>query len=129
MKLSRSNVTEMAKARRIERSPIARLHAVRKDQTAEDHAAELLWAKLSASEQKLHEALRELSALRRALSARAADDLDLRRNVRRLEVGLITDALRRSHGNQTRAAQLLGLKLTTLNAKIKRYGIDPEEFG
>ncbi len=102
---------------------------MRKDQTAEDHAAELLWAKLNAAEQKLHEALRELSALRRALSARAADDLDLRRNVRRLEVGLITDVLRRSHGNQTRAAQLLGLKLTTLNAKIKRYGIDPEEFG
>ena len=29
----------------------------------------------------------------------------------------------RTNGNQTRAARLLGVKLTTLNTKIKRYKI------
>jgi DNA-binding protein Fis len=42
--------------------------------------------------------------------------------VRQFEVSLIRTALGRA-GNQTRAAKLLGLKPTTLNAKIKRYGI------
>ena len=42
--------------------------------------------------------------------------------VRQFEVSLIRTALGRT-GNQTRAAKLLGLKPTTLNAKIKRYGI------
>jgi DNA-binding protein Fis len=43
--------------------------------------------------------------------------------VRQFEVSLIRTALGRTSGSQTRAAKLLGLKPTTLNAKIKRYGI------
>ena len=43
--------------------------------------------------------------------------------VRQFEVSLIRTALGRTSGSQTRAARLLGLKPTTLNAKIKRYGI------
>ena len=42
--------------------------------------------------------------------------------VRQFEVSLIRTALGRTSGSQTRAAKLLGLKPTTLNAKIKRYG-------
>ena len=45
--------------------------------------------------------------------------------VRQFEVSLIRTALGRTSGSQTRAAKLLGLKPTTLNAKIKRYGIRP----
>jgi DNA-binding NtrC family response regulator len=41
--------------------------------------------------------------------------------VRRFEIGLITRALRQTHGKQTAAARLLGLKVTTLNAKMKQY--------
>lgn len=41
--------------------------------------------------------------------------------VRRFEIGLITRALRRAHGKQAAAARLLGLKTTTLNAKMKQY--------
>ena len=47
--------------------------------------------------------------------------------VRQFEVSLIRTALGRTSGSQTRAARLLGLKPTTLNAKIKRYGITPKE--
>ena len=43
--------------------------------------------------------------------------------VRQFEVSLIRTALGRTSGSQTRAARLLGLKPTTLDAKIKRYGI------
>ena len=43
--------------------------------------------------------------------------------VRQFEVSLIRTALGRTSGSQARAAKLLGLKPTTLNAKIKRYGI------
>ena len=41
--------------------------------------------------------------------------------VRRFEIGLIARALRRAHGKQNAAARLLGLKATTLNAKMKQY--------
>ncbi len=43
--------------------------------------------------------------------------------VQNFEIGLIRNALVQSNGSQTRAAVLLGLKPTTLNQKIKRYGI------
>jgi transcriptional regulator with GAF, ATPase, and Fis domain len=45
--------------------------------------------------------------------------------VRQFEVNLIRTALGRTAGSQTRAAKLLGLKLSTLNSKIKRYQIAP----
>ncbi len=43
--------------------------------------------------------------------------------VQNFEIGLIRNALVNSNGSQTKAAELLGIKLTTLNQKIKRYGI------
>ncbi len=46
--------------------------------------------------------------------------------VRQFEVNLIRTALGRTSGSQIRAARLLGLKPTTLNAKIKRYNITPD---
>jgi len=48
--------------------------------------------------------------------------------VRQFEMSLIRTALGRTAGSQTRAAKLLGLKLTTLNAKIKRYHITPNGY-
>lgn len=43
--------------------------------------------------------------------------------VHRFESDLIRWALARTNGHQRRAARLLGVKVTTLNAKIKRYRI------
>lgn len=40
------------------------------------------------------------------------------------EKALLTEALRRAKGSQTDAAQLLGLKRTTLLMKLKKYGMD-----
>ena len=47
----------------------------------------------------------------------------LQNQVQRFESDLIRQALRRTAGNQARAARLLGVKPTTLNAKIRRYQI------
>lgn len=47
--------------------------------------------------------------------------LNLRDEVRRFEMNLIQRALTRTHGSQVEAARVLGLKATTLNAKMKRY--------
>lgn len=48
--------------------------------------------------------------------------------LQRFEINMIRCALIRSMGNQTRAAKLLGLKITTLHAKINRYKIDLTDF-
>jgi DNA-binding NtrC family response regulator len=55
--------------------------------------------------------------------APAASDAGLPDQVQRFESDLIRQALHRTGGNQARAARLLGVKYTTLNAKIRRYKI------
>lgn len=49
--------------------------------------------------------------------------IDLEKEVQKYEVELIRCALVRTGGRQRRAAKLLNVKISTLNAKIKRYGI------
>ena len=51
------------------------------------------------------------------------EGVDFYAEVISFEIDLITFALRQSKGHQTRAAQLLRLRPSTLNAKIKQYGI------
>ena len=41
---------------------------------------------------------------------------------------LIRDALRCTHGNCARAAQLLGTTQRILNYKIRKYEIDPKSY-
>jgi len=57
-----------------------------------------------------------------------ASGMDLSEEVKRFEIAYLCEALKQSEGVQTKAAQLLGLKLTTLNMKIARYGIDVRAF-
>ena len=53
----------------------------------------------------------------------ADGDGDYKERVRRYEVELIVDALRRAQGNQTEAARALKMPLRTLVHKIQTYGI------
>ena len=46
----------------------------------------------------------------------------------RYEVNLIRNALIQTGGNQSRAARLLGLPITTLNTKIKRLRMDVSQY-
>jgi DNA-binding NtrC family response regulator len=52
--------------------------------------------------------------------------LALQEEVQRYECELIREALQRTRGNQRRAAKLLGVKVTTLNCKIKRLRIQSQ---
>jgi len=83
-----------------------------------DLASELL----EESEALEHEGeLAEASATIATLSANAA--INFFEEVRQFEVRLINRALELAGGNQARAAQLLGLGTTTLNYKVKTYGL------
>jgi DNA-binding NtrC family response regulator len=50
--------------------------------------------------------------------------IDFYDEVQRFETGLIRLALDQTRGHQARAARLLHIKPTTLNSKIKLYGIE-----
>jgi DNA-binding NtrC family response regulator len=52
--------------------------------------------------------------------------INLADELERIEKTLIREALKMTHGVQYKAAQMLGLKPTTLNMKISRLGIDPK---
>jgi transcriptional regulator with GAF, ATPase, and Fis domain len=53
----------------------------------------------------------------------SAAGLDFDQTVGRLERQLIEDAMRQTHGNKTAAAELLGLKRTTLSAKLRSFSV------
>lgn len=53
------------------------------------------------------------------------EGIDFYREIERYEIDLICSALDRCRGNQTHAARLLRMKSTTLNAKMKHYGLSP----
>lgn len=77
------------------------------------------------------EALKEMAMnlLKEVQAISALQTADIRRGVsfydevQRFEVQLILRALEITGGHQVRAARLLGMNVTTLNSKVKRYGI------
>jgi len=54
--------------------------------------------------------------------------INLSEEMKRFERLLLCEALKQSRGKQIKAAQLLGLKPTTLNSKLMRYEIDGTAF-
>lgn len=67
------------------------------------------------------EVLVEITNVRKPISTKK---INLNVQVQRYEANLICDALISANGNQRKAAEMLGMKATTLHAKIKRYEID-----
>lgn len=72
--------------------------------------------------------IREIDRLRNTQLPDVEQGVDFYEEVRRFEVNLIRSALERTGGHQTRAARLLGINVTTLNHKIKRYNIEPDQL-
>jgi DNA-binding NtrC family response regulator len=73
--------------------------------------------------------LREVDSLRKIVGPRPrkkGDPIKLDNEMDAFEASLIRDALFKSKGNQRDASRLLGIKPTTLNAKMKRLGIAVE---
>ena len=51
----------------------------------------------------------------------------LREHIAQIELNLIRDALDRAGGVVAHAAQLLGLRRTTLVEKLRKYGVERED--
>lgn len=65
--------------------------------------------------------IEEIKAIQVFRSVNIRNGIDLPNELQRIEMHLIRSALQQTYGNQTKAARLLGIKLTTLNNKIKRF--------
>jgi DNA-binding NtrC family response regulator len=72
--------------------------------------------------------LREVQSMRDVNAPSIDSGIDFYDEVTRFEVDLIKRALMHTGGHQGRAARLLNLKITTLNSKIKHYGIEIAAF-
>lgn len=70
--------------------------------------------------------MREVESFASLQDPQTNEMLGLHEEVQRYESELIRQALQRTHGNQRRAAKLLRVKVTTLNCKIKRLGIQTD---
>ncbi|MDT4897608.1 MAG: hypothetical protein QOH25_2685 [Acidobacteriota bacterium] len=68
--------------------------------------------------------LLETQSLTEVITLDVQTGIDFYEEVKRFEVDLIQRALWFTGGNQARAAHLLRMKVTTLNSKIKHYGIN-----
>lgn len=65
----------------------------------------------------------EVETLEENVEGPIGETVDLTEKVREYEAKLIKAALVKTGGNQRRAAEILRLKPTTLNAKIKQHNI------
>jgi DNA-binding NtrC family response regulator len=65
--------------------------------------------------------LSQVEALEAQIAANDVSELSLQKEVQRFEAAMIKSALAKTGGRQRRAARLLGVKVTTLNTKIKRH--------
>jgi len=67
--------------------------------------------------------LQQVESLEKQIATNNVPELNLQREVHRFEAAIIRSALAKTGGRQRRAARLLGVKVTTLNTKIKRHRI------
>jgi len=92
-------------------------------QTASILRDEAFESRLSSLRDVALELLNAVESLRSTTHDHGDRKLKLHDEVRKFETELINAALIKTSGNQSQAARLLGVKHTTLNAKIKRYRI------
>jgi len=72
--------------------------------------------------------VREVQCISEVRPVSFENGLDFYDEVSRFEIDLIKRALLLTAGHQARAARLLNLRATTLNSKIKHYGINLNDF-
>jgi transcriptional regulator with GAF, ATPase, and Fis domain len=68
--------------------------------------------------------LKEAQSLNEVPTLDVRTGIDFYEEVKRFEIDLIRRALIFTSGSQVHAARLLKMKVTTLNSKIKHYGIN-----
>lgn len=67
--------------------------------------------------------LEEIEALKQSDFEIMGEKINFAEEVQRFEENLIRTALIKTGGRQRKAAKILNLKVSTLNSKIKRFGI------
>ena len=67
--------------------------------------------------------LEELENVNETEKINFGKDFSLYEQIRKIEIDIIRHALSLTNNNQRMAAQMLGINNTTLNSKLKRYGI------
>ena len=72
--------------------------------------------------------LRQVESLEKQMTTTDVPELNLQKEVQRFEAAIIRSALWKTGGRQRRAARLLGVKVTTLNTKIKRHKIKLDDI-
>ena len=91
---------------------------------AESSLDELALAvKINCLKTLIHAFLAEVEHIEQTRSLNASGVINLREEVRRFELNLISSALKQSGSDPALAARLLGIHLNTLNSKVKSYGI------
>lgn len=73
--------------------------------------------------------LSQVESLEAQIADNNVSELNLQQEVHRFEAAIIKSALAKTGGRQRRAARILGVKVTTLNTKIKRHKILMKELG
>ena len=91
------------------------------------HPPAVINNKLEALKVLANTILFEVASLEQDREIASHTRVDLSGEVQRFEIDLIRCALMRTGGRQRRAAALLGIKPTTLHAKMRRYGMIPGE--
>lgn len=91
----------------------------------EESDAQIFKRKLDVLKEIALALVEELESLEFVRSVNIRRGINLPDEMRRFEIHLIQSALERTGGHQTRAAQLLGINLTTLHNKLKRLDISP----
>ncbi len=77
--------------------------------------------------QLLNKLLNELEDVNENERVRLGEDFNLFEQLKNFETDIIRQALYLTNNNQRAAAQMLGINYTTLNAKMKRFGIGAKE--
>lgn len=92
----------------------------------EAEEAEVYKRKLEVLKKIVMALAEEIESLEHVRTVNLRRGINLHEEMRLFEIHLIQSALERTGGHQTRAAQLLGINLTTLHNKLKRLNISPE---
>lgn len=96
--------------------------------TVRTRKKDTLSAKITTLKRSVFVLLKEIKRLETAPFADISRGIDLNDELRRFEVRLIQRALEETGGHQAQAARLLGINVTTLHSKLKRYGIKPHNL-
>lgn len=91
----------------------------------EESDAQVFKSKLDVLKEIVFALVEEIESLEAVRAVNLRRGINLPDELRHFEIHLIQSALERTGGHQTRAAQLLGINLTTLHNKLKRLEISP----